>query len=76
MKTNPPPSFERTLWVHWFQFLSYTAQDVEHGKGIEVEKRKTKGHWKFSSLDAIQSKNPPKFNMDSFSSQKSLDIVF
>ena len=42
MKTNPPLSFERTLWVHWFQFLSYTAQDVEHGKGTEVEKRKKK----------------------------------
>ena len=77
MKTNPSLSFERTLWVHWFQFLLYTAQDVEHGKGTEVEKRKKKKATENSEVwTQYNPKIPQKFNMDSFSSQKSLDIVF
>ena len=36
---NARVSFRRSLWVLWIQFLSFTAQDDEDGKGLKLEKK-------------------------------------
>ena len=46
--------------ANWAHFMSSTAENGEDGKALK-QKRPT-----FPSLNAINSKNPQKFNMDSF----------
>lgn len=67
IETNVEVSFA-TLLVHRIQLLSFTGLTDEDKKGLKIEKS--------FQFDAISSKNPQDFNVDSLSVQNSSDIPF
>ena len=56
-----------------FNFCHIQLKMLSMEKGLKLKKEKQKAT---ENSQVWTQYNPPKFNMDSFSSQKSLDIVF